>query len=119
MKGYIDLYLLAIPKKNLPAYRKIARLFANVMKDHGALEYREFLGEDLKSEYCLGFPDIYKPKKGEVLISSVVEFSSRKHRDRVKMAAFNDPRLQKMMKCESLFDVKRMVVGGFETFVKI
>ncbi len=119
MKGYIDLYLLAIPKKNLAAYRKIARIFGNVMRDHGALEYREFLGVDLKSSPCLGFPDIYKPKKGEVLISSAVEFNSRKHRDKVNMAAINDPRMQKVMKNKPLFDVKRMVSGGFATFVKM
>ena len=119
MKGYIDLFLLAVPKKNLPAYRKIARMFANVMKDHGALEYREFLGEDLKNNFCLGFPDIYKPKKGEVLISSAVEYSSRKHRDKVNKAVMADPRMQKMMKAKPLFDSKRMVVGGFETFLKM
>lgn len=118
MKGYIDLFLLAVPKKNLPEYRKLARAFAAVMRDHGALEYREFLAEDLKSP-CLGFPEFYKLKKGEVLISSAVEFSSRKHRDKVNKAVMADPRMQKMMKAKPLFDMKRMAYGGFETFIKM
>lgn len=118
MAGYIDLYLLPIPKKNLTAYRKLAKIFGKVIIDHGATEYREFLGDDLFPKGGVSFTKKVKLAPGEVLISSVVGFKSRKHRDQVLQQSFHDPRMQKMMNCEALFDLKKMVYGGFVTFVE-
>jgi uncharacterized protein YbaA (DUF1428 family) len=119
MKGYIDLYLLPIPRKNLAAYRRLANRFGKVVQDHGALEYREFLGVDLTPKWAAHFPKLMKLKPGEVLISSAVEFRSRAHRDLVNKRAMEDPRMKKMMKMKPLFEMKRMYYGGFETIVKM
>lgn len=119
MKGYVDLYLLAVPKKNLAAYRRIARRFGEIVAGYGALEYREFLADELKSKYSPGFDKLLKLKPGEVMIFSAVEFRSKKHRNDVNKKAFHDPRMQEMVKMKPLFDKKRIHYGGFATFVKM
>lgn len=119
MKGYVDLFILPLPKRNLTAYRRIARRFGEIIRDHGALEYREWVGEDLDVKGMTGFPSKIKLKPGEVLISSVVEFRSRKHRDQTNKRAMNDPRMKPLMNMKPLLDIKRMLYGGFSTIVKM
>lgn len=120
MKGYVDVFLLAVPKKNLAAYRRMAQQFGKVVADHGALEYREFVGEDLQPpKFCEGFPKLYKLKAGEVMITSLIEYRSKAHRNQVNKKMMTDPRMAKMMKAKPLFDMKRMVYGGFATFFKM
>jgi uncharacterized protein YbaA (DUF1428 family) len=120
MKGYVDLYLLPIPKKNISAYRKIAEKFGEIIRDHGALEYREWQGDDLHHKGMVAsFPSKIKLKPGEVLISSVVEFNSKAHRNQVNKKIMNDPRMKDLMNMKPLFDMKRMLYGGFSTIVKM
>jgi uncharacterized protein YbaA (DUF1428 family) len=120
MKGYVDLFLLPVPKKNLGAYQKIANKFGNIVRDHGALEYREWVGDDLNHKgMTASFPGKIKLKPGEVLISSVVEFKSKAHRDQVNKKIMNDERMKEMMNMKPLFDMKRMMYGGFSTIVQM
>ena len=119
MKGYVDLYILPLPKKNLAAYRRIAQKFGKIIEDHGALEYREWVGDDLKVKGMTAFPSKIRLKPGEVLISSVVEFHSKSHRNQVNKKAMNDPRMKALMMEKPLFDMKRMLYGGFSTIVKM
>ncbi|MBK6911812.1 MAG: DUF1428 domain-containing protein [bacterium] len=118
MKGYVVLFLLPLPKKNLAEYKKLARRFGRVAVDHGALHYREFIGEDLKPKYAPPFTNVLPLKRGEVAITSVLEFKSRKHRDKTMLAMLHDPRMEKMMKEKPLFDMKKMYWAGFETIVE-
>ncbi len=117
MKGYIDLFLLPLPKKNLVAYKKLANKFGKIAMEHGALRYREFIGDDLKPKGLPPFTKLIPLKRGEVVISSVMDYKSRKHRDKVMKAIFTDPRMDNMMK-EPLFDMKKMFYAGFETMVE-
>lgn len=120
MKGYVDLYLVPLPKKNLAAYQKIARKFGEIIRDHGALEYREWVGDDLNHKgMTASFPSKIKLKPGEVLISSVVEFNSKAHRNQVNKKIMNDKRMKDLMNMKPLFDMKRMMYGGFSTIVKM
>lgn len=119
MKGYVDLFLLPVPKKHIPAYRKIAEKFGEIIRDHGALEYREWQGDDLHHKGMVAFPSKIKLKPGEVLISSVVEFNSKAHRNQVNKKIMNDPRMKDLMNMKPLFDMKRMLYGGFSTIVKM
>jgi uncharacterized protein YbaA (DUF1428 family) len=119
MKGYVDLYILPIPKKNLSAYRRIAQQFGKIIEDHGALEYREWVGDDLKVKGMTPFTSKIKLKPGEVLISSVVEFRSKSHRNQVNKKSMNDPRMKALMGEKPLFDMQRMLYGGFSTIVKM
>ena len=122
MEGYIDLFVLPVPKKNLRAYCKISTRFGKIMKKYGALEHREFLGDDLKAKGLTPFPSRIKLKPGEILVSAVVGFRSKKHRDRVNKRAQIDPVAKRMIKEYNenpITDSKRMLYGGFSTIVKV
>jgi len=115
---YVDGYVLPIPKKNLPAYRRMAAKGCRLWREHGALEYRECVGEDLKPPFGVPFPRMMKVKPGETIVFSYIVFRSRAHRDRVIARVMKDPRLAGMADPKKMpFDAKRMVYGGFEVLV--
>jgi uncharacterized protein YbaA (DUF1428 family) len=119
MPDYVDGFVLPIPKKNLNAYRRMAEKAGKVWRDHGALEFRECVGDDLKVKMGLPFPRGIKTKPGETVLFSYIVFKSRTHRDRVNAKVMKDLRLAKMMSSKAMpFDVKRMMYGGFKTIVE-
>ena len=116
---YVDGYVLPVPKKNLPAYRRMARKAGKVWREHGALEFRECVGDDLKTKKVKSFPQLVKPKGGETVVFSWIVFKSRAHRDAVNAKVMKDPRLAKMMDMKAMhFDSKRMAYGGFKVIVE-
>ena len=122
MAHYVDGFVLPVPKKNLQAYRRMAQLAGKVWRDHGALDYKECIGDDLKVKPGCGIPfsRMAKVKPGEVVFFSYIVYKSRMHRDRVNAKVMKDPRLAKMMDPGSIpFDVKRMAYGGFKVLVSI
>ncbi|BCA56978.1 hypothetical protein W02_41180 [Nitrospira sp. KM1] len=116
---YVDGYVLPVPKRNLPLYKRIARVAAKVWREHGALDYKECVGDDLKkTPYTMPFPAIMKLKAGETVVFAYILFKSRAHRNRVNTLVMKDPRLAASMKDMPMpFDTKRMVYGGFKVFV--
>src|SRR4051812_45903514 len=113
MSKYVDGYVLPIPKKKLPAYRRLAQKAAKIWREHGALEYRECAGDNLDVKWGVPFPRMIKLKPGETVIFAWIVFKSRAHRDKVNAEVLSDPRLAKMMEAGSkLCDCKRMVYGG-------
>ena len=119
---YVDLFALPLPRKNLAKYRRTAQLFARVIKEFGALEYREFVGDNLHPKGMTGFLKNIRLKRGEVLVGAYIVYPSRAHRDRANKKMMADPRLKKMMEEMSkkpLFNVKRMLYGGFKTIVRM
>ena len=117
---YVDGYVLPVPRKNLPAYRRIARKAGKIWREHGALEYRECAGDDLQVKWGMPFPRLLKLKRGETVVFSWIVFKSRAHRDRVNAMVMKDPRLKALdPKMIMPFDPKRMVVGGFKTIVDL
>ncbi len=121
MASYIDGFVIPVPKKKVDEYVKIARKASKVWKDHGALEYWECVGDDLKIEgMTSSFPKITKAKPDETVIFSWIRFKSRKHRDQVNAKVMKDPRLVPFMKQEAMpFDMKRMTYGGFKSVVSV
>jgi uncharacterized protein YbaA (DUF1428 family) len=117
---YVDGYVLPVPKKNLAAYRSMAQKAGKVWMEHGALQFCECVGDDLKTKWAVSFPATIKLKPGETVVFSWIMFKSRAHRDSVNAKVMKDPRLNKMMDMKSMpFDSKRMVYGGFKTMVDL
>ncbi|MCZ7649300.1 MAG: DUF1428 domain-containing protein [Planctomycetota bacterium] len=116
--AYIDGFLIPVPKKNLSAYRRMAKAAGKVWKDHGALEYRECVGDDLDVKYGLPFPRGMKLKRGETAVFSWIVYKSRAQRDKVNAKVMADPRLAKMAPMKMPFDIKRMMFGGFRIIVE-
>lgn len=119
MKGYVDLYLLPVPRKNLSAYRRQARMFGLVARENGALSYREFIGEDLRHPGTESLAKAVTVRRGEILTAAVAEFRSRRHRDRVMKKVLADPRVKRMMEQAPVADMGQMRYGGFETLVSV
>jgi uncharacterized protein YbaA (DUF1428 family) len=115
---YIDGFVAPVPKKNLAAYRKLARLAGKVWKDHGALQYVEAVADDVKPGKVTSFPQAVKLKAGEVVIFSYVIYKNRRDRDRVMKKVMADPRMKYDPK-DMPFDGMRMFWGGFKPIVEL
>jgi uncharacterized protein YbaA (DUF1428 family) len=115
---YVDGFVLPVPKKNLPAYRRMASLAGKVWREHGALEYIECVADDVKPGKYTSFPQSVKLKRGEVVVFSWIVYKSRAHRDSVNKKVMKDPRIAPMMDVKALpFDGKRMFWGGFKVML--
>jgi uncharacterized protein YbaA (DUF1428 family) len=113
---YVDGYVLPVPKKKLQAYRRMAQMGAKVWRKHGALDYKECVGDDLKTKWGTPFPRMMKSKPGEVVVFSYIVFKSRADRDRVNAKVMKE--MEKMCESKDMpFDAKRMVYGGFKVLV--
>jgi uncharacterized protein YbaA (DUF1428 family) len=118
MAGYVDGFLLPVPKKKLEAYRRMSAKAGKVWREYGALEYRECVADDV-AKHGGGFRRGAKVKAGETIVFSWIVYKSRAHRDRVNAKVMKDPRLAAMMDTKDMpFDVRRMAMGGFRIFVE-
>jgi uncharacterized protein YbaA (DUF1428 family) len=118
--GYVDGYVLPVPKRNLGAYRRMAAKAGRIWREHGAVEYRECVGDDLAVKGLMPFPRQMRLKRGETVLFSWIVFKSRAHRDRVNAKVMKDRRLAGSMDPKAMpFDVKRMVYGGFRVLVDV
>lgn len=117
--GYLNVFLVPVPKKSLGKYTKIAKMFAKSWIDHGAIEYCECVGDGLEAGQVTSFPKSVKLKKGEVVVVGWVRFKNKAHCDRVMKKVMSDPRLTPYMNPDAmLFDGMRMFWGGFKPIVK-
>ncbi len=115
---YVDGFVIPVPRKNLEAYRRMARTAGKVWMEHGALQYLECSGDDLASKFGTPFAKLTKTKRGETVVFSWILYKSRAHRDKVNAKVMSDPRMLDMMKMAKMpFDGKRMTYGGFKAMV--
>jgi uncharacterized protein YbaA (DUF1428 family) len=119
MAKYVDGFVVPVPKRRIDAYRRIARKGAKVWKEHGALEVRECVADDVPMGKVTSFPRSVKRKPSETVVFSWIVFKSRAHRDRVNAKVMKDPRFAGMDMKDMPFDGKRMIYGGFEVVVDL
>lgn len=120
MAGYVDGFVIPVPKRNAAAYRRISRRAGKVWRDHGALDYVECIADDVKAGKHTSFPQAVKLKPNEVVWFSWILYRSRSHRDRVNAKVMKDPRLASMMDPKKMpFDGRRMFWGGFKVSVRV
>ena len=118
--GYLDGFVVPVPKRKLEAYRRLARTAGKVWREHGALAYLESVADDVKPGKRTSFPQSVKLKSGETVVFSYIVYKSRAHRDRVNAKVMKDPRIAKMMDPKAMpFDGKRMFWGGFKTLIEL
>ena len=117
---YVDGFVIPIPEKNIPAYKKMSRKAGKIWREHGALDYVECVGDDVPVGKLTSFTRAVKLKPGETVIFSFVTYKSRADRDRVNKKVMADKRLAEMMRPGAMpFDGKRMIFGGFKQMVKV
>ena len=118
--AYVDGFLLPVSKRKVNAYLEVARKAGKIWKEHGAVVYRECVGDDLNIKNMTGFPKVAKTKAGETVVFSWIVYQSRAHRDAVNKKVRKDERLAAMMDPKDMpFDVKRMAMGGFKVAVDL
>ncbi|MPZ55091.1 MAG: DUF1428 family protein [Rhizobiales bacterium] len=117
---YVDGFVVPVPRKSLSAYRSMARKAGKVWREHGALEFRECVADDVKVGKWTSFPRSVKLKRGETVMFSYIVYKSRADRDRILAKVMKDKRLAKMMDPKAMpFDGKRMIYGGFKSLVDL
>jgi len=120
MAHYVDGFVLPVPQDKLDAYVEMAREAGKLWREHGALEFRECVADDVKVGELTSFPRSVHLEEGETVVFSWITFESREHRDRVNAKVMEDPRLKELMDEESMpFDAKRMIYGGFSVAVNV
>ena len=119
MPKYVDGFVLPMPRRNVAAYRRIAQKAGRIWREHGALEYRECVGDDLNVKMGISFPRQIKVKRGETVVFSWIVYRSRSHRDRVNAKVMKDPRITKMITKSMPFDHTRMLYAGFKVLVDL
>ena len=118
--AYVDGFIVPVPTKNLPAYRKMSQKCGKVWREYGALEYREFVADDVKPGKWTSFPQSVKLKPDETVVFSWIVYKSRAHRDQVNAKVMKDKRLEGMMDPKAMpFDGKRMIYGGFKLLTEV
>jgi uncharacterized protein YbaA (DUF1428 family) len=118
MATYVDGFVLPVPKRKMEAYRRLAQKASKIWREHGALEYRECVAEDLRTQVGLTFPKGIKARPGETVVFAYIVYKSRAHRDKVNAKVMKDPRITEMCSPEDTpFDCKRMLYSGFKTIV--
>jgi uncharacterized protein YbaA (DUF1428 family) len=116
MAKYVDGFVLPVPKRKIGAYRRLAAFAGKLWREHGALDYKECVGDDLNIKMGLPFPRGIRSKPGETVVFAYIVYKSRAHRDRVNAKVMKDPRM-KMDSMPMPFHVKRMLYGGFKVIV--
>jgi len=116
--SYVDGFVVAVPKANIEAYKEMARKSGDVWKEHGALAYVECIGDDVPYGEVTSFPRAVQAKDDETVVFSWVVYESREKRDAIIAKVMADPRLKDSM-ANAPFDGKRMIYGGFQTFMEL
>jgi uncharacterized protein YbaA (DUF1428 family) len=118
--SYVDGFLVPVPKKKVADYRRMAAKAGKIWREHGALEFRECIADDVTWGKRTSFPRSVKQKNGETVFFSYIVYKSRADRDRINAKVMKDKRLAKMMDSKAMpFDGKRMIWGGFKTVIDL
>jgi len=112
--AYVDGFVVPVPKKKVQAYRRLAQKAGKIWREHGALDFKECIAEDVKVGKLTSFPRSVKLKPSETVVFSWITFKSRAHRDRVNAKVIKDKRIAGMDPKDMPFDGKRMIYGGFK-----
>ncbi len=129
--SYVDGFVIVVKKSKLEEYKKMAEVGKAVWLKHGALDYKECVGEDLTPVMpdMPGMENMPKQKTfvelagaqpDEAVIFSYIVFKDRMHRDEVNAKVMSDPSMTpEAMKDQPMpFEMNKMTYGGFQAIVE-
>jgi alkaline phosphatase len=118
--SYVDGFVIAVPRKNMVVYRKMAEWGRKTWMKHGALGYYECVGDDLtvKKGCGIGFKKLARLRKGDTVLFSFILYKSRQHRDAVNKKVMKDPSMKEMAGMPMPFAMDRFAYGGFKAIVQ-
>ena len=122
MAAYIDGFVLPVPRDQLNTYREVVEKIAGIWKEHGALDYSEYVIDDPNLEGTRSFTDLANAKEDDAVIFGWVSFESREARDLANARVAADPRMADLINplthtSRPIFDAERMLYGGFRSLV--
>lgn len=118
MAQYIDGFVLPVPRRSLDEYVRLVQAAADIWREHGALDYKEYVGDDLVLEGTRSFTEVSEATEDDVVVFGWVVFESREARDRANARVAADPRMTELINSSgSGFDATRMAYGGFQALV--
>jgi len=122
MAHYIDGFVFPVRRDRLDEYKRVAQAVADIYREHGAIDYLEFVGDDMNREGTRPFPDLVVAAEDEAIVFGWVVFDSREARDSVNQKVEADPRMVDLVApltdpSNPVFDATRMAYGGFQSFV--
>lgn len=125
MAKYIDGFVLVVPRGKEEEYKKMAEEGRDAWIKHGALEYFECKGDDLKpqemgEEKSRTFPEIAGAKSDENVWFSFIVFNSKQHRDEVNKKVMDEmaEKYKDQIDISMPVDMTKMAYGGFEVVVE-
>ena len=116
--SYVDGFVIAVPKANVEAYKKMAQLGGKVWMEYGALSYVECFADDVPYGELTSFPRAVQATEDETVVFSWIVYKDKASRDEIMAKVMADERLKQDMK-DMPFDGKRMIFGGFIPFLEI
>ncbi len=120
MANYIDGFVLPIPREHLDEYQRVVQAVGEVWKEHGALSYQEYVGDDMNLDGVRSFTDSAGAAGDEVIIFGWVTFESREARDAANEKVASDPRMEALVgAADTGFDPGRMAYAGFRPLVRV
>lgn len=120
MSHYVDGFVVPVPTAKLEAYREMSSRSGAIWKEHGALQYWECVGDDVKPGKVTSFPQSVQLEDGETVVFSWIVYNSREERDAINAKVMSDRRLADLMDPTKMpFDGKRMFWGGFKSIVEL
>src|SRR5688572_33371043 len=109
MSHYVDGFVIPVPKDKIETYRQIAEKACKIWMEHGALDYRECVGDDLDVKDQVPFTRLAGTGEGETVVFSWILYRTREHRDEVNAKVMADPRIKEMCGDGGMpFDCRRM-----------
>jgi uncharacterized protein YbaA (DUF1428 family) len=115
--GYVDGFVIAVPKANEAAYRKQAEGGAPIFRDLGATRIVECWGDDVPHGKVTDFYGAVKAEDDETIVFSWIEYPDKATRDEAGARMMDDPRFEALG--EMPFDGKRMIFSGFAPVVTL
>jgi uncharacterized protein YbaA (DUF1428 family) len=116
--SYVDGFIVAVPKKNVEAYKALSAKAGAVWKSHGARDYVECIADDVPYGELTSFPRAVQATDDEVVVFSWITYDSREQRDAINAKVMSDPVLQGV-EWKDVFDGKRMIYGGFVPLLQL
>lgn len=114
--AYVEGFVIAVPKDRLEDYKEMARICEPILREYGARDYVECVGDDTPYGELTSFPRAVQAREDEVVIFSWIVYDSPEARRSATKKAIEDPRLKRFTK-DMPFDSKRMIFGGFVPFL--
>ena len=123
MAQYIDGFVFPVPRDRIDDYKRVAEAIAAIWKEHGALDYLEYVGDDMIREGTRSFVDLIAATEYETIVFGWVVFASREARDRANEKVADDERVADLIAplmdpSAPVFDAERMAYAGFQSLVR-